>query len=44
MEIGASSSCFYPMETEKALNSIAFLGEKGSFLREFALYLLNREK
>ena len=31
-------------ETEKALNSIAFLGEKGSFLREFALYLLNREK
>ena len=30
-------------ETDKALESISFLGSKGEFLREFALYLLNRE-
>ena len=30
-------------ETQKAINSIEFLGEKGEFLRQFALYLLNRE-
>ncbi len=30
-------------ETDKALESISFLGDKGEFLREFALYLLNRE-
>ena len=30
-------------ETDKALESISFLGGKGEFLREFALYLLNRE-
>ena len=30
-------------ETEKAISSIEFLGEKGEFLRELALYLLNRE-
>ena len=31
-------------ETERAVKSISFLGEKGNFLKEFALYLLNREK
>ena len=30
-------------ETDKALESIRFLGSRGEFLREFALYLLNRE-
>lgn len=30
-------------ETEKAVSSIAFLGEKANFLTEFALYLNNRE-
>lgn len=30
-------------ETDKALESLSFLGDKGEFLREFALYLLNRE-
>lgn len=30
-------------ETEKAIASTAFLGEKGEFLRELAKYLLNRE-
>ena len=30
-------------ETQKAVDSIAFLGEKGEFLRELAFYLLNRE-
>ena len=30
-------------ETDKALESISFLGGRGKFLREFALYLLNRE-
>lgn len=30
-------------ETQKAIASIEFLGEKGEFLRELALYLLNRE-
>ena len=29
-------------ETEKALDSIEFLGEKGEFLRNLAMYLLNR--
>lgn len=31
-------------ETENAINSISFLGEKGEFLKELAMYLLNREK
>jgi len=30
-------------ETDKAISSIEFLGEKGEFLKEFALYLLNRK-
>ncbi|MBE7054583.1 MAG: polyprenyl synthetase family protein [Ruminococcaceae bacterium] len=30
-------------ETDKAIESIEFLGEKGRFLKEFATYLLNRE-
>lgn len=30
-------------ETDKAVASIEFLGGKGEFLREFALYLLNRK-
>ncbi len=30
-------------ETQKAIDSIEFLGEKGAFLRELALYLLQRE-
>lgn len=30
-------------ETEKAIKSIEFLGEKGLFLKELALYLLNRK-
>lgn len=30
-------------ETNKAIDSIEFLGEKGEFLRQFALYLLKRE-
>ena len=30
-------------ETEKAISSIAFLGEKSRFLEKFALYLLERE-
>ena len=30
MEIGASSSCFYPLETEKAFLQIAKLGFKNS--------------
>ncbi len=30
-------------ETQKAIDSIEFLGEKGEFLRQFALYLLKRE-
>ena len=30
-------------ETQKAIGSIEFLGDKGVFLRELALYLLNRE-
>ena len=30
-------------ETEKAIDSLQFLGNDGEFLRKFALYLLNRE-
>ncbi len=30
-------------ETEKAISSIDFLGKDGEFLRQYALYLLNRE-
>lgn len=30
-------------ETQKAIDSIEFLGDKGDFLRQFALYLLKRE-
>lgn len=30
-------------ETEKAISSIEFLGERGEFLRQLAIYLLNRE-
>lgn len=31
------------LETDKALDSIGFLGSKGDFLKDFALYLLKRE-
>ena len=31
-------------ETEKAIASLDFLGDKAEFLKEFALYLLNRKK
>lgn len=37
------AKCKLAQETDKALESISFLGEKGEVLREFALYLLNRE-
>ena len=37
------AKCKLAQETDKALESISFLGSKGEFLREFALYLLNRE-
>lgn len=30
-------------ETEKAISSLDFLGEDGAFLKDFALYLLNRK-
>ena len=30
-------------ETEKAIDSIEFLGDKGQFLKDFALYLLSRK-
>ena len=30
-------------ETQKAIGSLNILGDNGAFLREFALYLLNRE-
>lgn len=31
-------------ETQKAISAVEFLGDKGAFLRELAIYLLNREK